>query len=42
MKLLEEKSTILEEVQDGVNDVEIIRQLFKNMTLCYVDDASEK
>jgi hypothetical protein len=33
---------ILEEVQDGVKDVEIIQLLFKNMTLCYVDDALEK
>jgi len=32
----------LEEVQDGVKDVEIILQLFKNMTWCYVDDALEK
>jgi hypothetical protein len=32
----------LDEVQDGVNAVEIILQLFKNMTSCYADDVSEK
>jgi hypothetical protein len=33
---------ILEEDQDGVNDVAITLQLSKNMTSCYVDDVSEK
>jgi hypothetical protein len=31
MNLQEEKNTTLVEVQDGVKDVEIIPQLFKNM-----------
>jgi len=29
-------------VQDGVNVVAIIQQLFKNMTLCYADGVSGK
>jgi hypothetical protein len=33
---------ILEEVQDGANDVEITLQLSKNMILCYADDVLEK
>ena len=33
---------ILGEDPDGVKDVEIIQQLFKNMILCYADDALEK
>jgi len=32
----------LEEVLDGVKDVVIIQQLFKNMTYTYVDDVLEK
>ena len=32
MNLQEEKNTTLAEVPDGVKDVEIIQQLFKNMT----------
>jgi hypothetical protein len=42
MNLLGEKNMILEEVLDGVNDVGITLQLFKNMILCYVDDVLEK
>ena len=42
MKQLEEKNIDLEEVHVGVNDVEIIRLLFKNMIYLYVDVVLEK
>ena len=42
MKRQEEKNTTLDAVLDGVKDVEIIRQLFKNTTSCCVDDVSER
>jgi hypothetical protein len=42
MNQLEEKNTSLEEVHVGVNDVEIIQLLFKNMIYLYVDVVLEK
>jgi len=42
MNLQGEKNMTLEGVPDGVNDVEIILQLSKNMILCFAGDVSEK
>jgi hypothetical protein len=42
MNTQEEKNTNLEEVHDGVKDVEIIQLLYKNMTYSYVDVVLEK
>ena len=42
MKQLEENNIGLEEVRVGVNDVEIIQLLFKNMIYLYVDVVLEK
>ena len=42
MNQLEENNIGLEEVRVGVNDVEIIQLLFKNMIYLYVDVVLEK
>jgi len=42
MNQLEENNIDLEEVRVGVNDVEIIQLLFKNMIYLYVDVVLEK
>ena len=42
MNQLEEQNIGLEEVRVGVNDVEIIQLLFKNMIYLYVDVVLEK
>jgi len=42
MKQLGEHNIGLEEVRVGVNDVEIIQLLFKNMIYLYVDVVLEK
>jgi|TARA_B100000959_G_scaffold97939_1_gene103655 hypothetical protein len=42
MNQLEEHSIGLEEAHVGVNDVEIIQLLFKNMIYLYVDVVLEK
>ena len=42
MSLLEEKNTHLVEVLDGVSDVGIILQLYKNISYIFVEDVLEK